>query len=265
LPTRWPNKETVSDRSQGVKLETIQTLVKYWGTNYDWRKVEAKLSFLPQFVTNIDGIDIYFIHVRSRYPNALPLIITHGWPGSILELTKTIGPLTDPTVYGGSAEDAFDVVIPSMPGYGFSEKPKGAGWDPNRIARAWDVLMKRPGYKNYVAQGGDWGARTAVVMAALWPEQCKAIVSVSGYLVTYIKANQLPLLPKAELAWWYQYYFATERGKLDYSEKRYEFNKLIWTIASPQWNFVESIYSRTAATFNNPIMSASLFIITAGD
>lgn len=158
LATRWPDKETVTDQSQGVNLEKIQALVKYWGTDYDWRKAEAKLNALPQYVTNIDGLDIYFIHVRSRHPNALPLIITHGWPGSIFELTKIIGPLTDPTAYGGRAEDAFDVVIPCIPGYGFSEKPTGTGWGPDRIARAWDVLMKRLGYKNYVAQGGDWGA-----------------------------------------------------------------------------------------------------------
>jgi len=157
LATRWPGKETVSDRSQGVQLAKLQALVSYWGTDYDWRKVEAKLNALPMFVTTIDGLDIQFIHVRSPDPNALPLIITHGWPGSILELVKVIGPLTDPTTYGGRAEDAFDVVIPSMPGYGFSGKPQSTGWGPERIARAWAVLMERLGYKRYVSQGGRLG------------------------------------------------------------------------------------------------------------
>jgi pimeloyl-ACP methyl ester carboxylesterase len=167
--TRWPDKETVTDRTQGVKLEQIQNLVKYWGTNYDWRKAEAKLNALPQFVTNIDGLDIQFVHVRSKNPNALPLIITHGWPGSVFELLKIIGPLTDPVAYGGRAEDAFDVVIPSMPGYGFSEKPKSTGWGPDRIAKAWDVLMKRLGYTHYVSQGGDWGSVVADAMARQKP------------------------------------------------------------------------------------------------
>jgi len=162
--TRWPDKETVSDQSQGVQLTKIQELLRYWGTDYDWRKTEAKLNALPQFVTSIDGLDIHFIHVRSRHANALPLIITHGWPGSILELVNTIGPLTDPIAYGGSAEDAFDVVIPSMPGYGFSGKPNGTGWGVDRIGKAWDVLMKRLGYKNYVSQGGDWGSVVADAM-----------------------------------------------------------------------------------------------------
>jgi pimeloyl-ACP methyl ester carboxylesterase len=156
--TRWPERETVEDRSQGAQLARIQALAAYWGNGYDWRKTEARLNALPQFVTTIDGVDIHFIHVRSRHPNALPLIMTHGWPGSIFELLKTVGPLTDPTAHGGSAEDAFDVVLPSMPGYGFSGKPQGTGWNPDRIARAWDVLMKRLGYDHYVSQGGDWGA-----------------------------------------------------------------------------------------------------------
>jgi pimeloyl-ACP methyl ester carboxylesterase len=156
--TKWPEQETVTDASQGVQLATIQKLARYWGTDYDWRKVEARLSALPQFVTTIDGLDIHFIHVRSKNPNALPMIIAHGWPGSVLEEIKLIGPLTDPTAYGGKAEDAFDVVIPSMPGYGFSGKPTSAGWGPERIAQAWAELMKRLGYTRYVAQGGDWGA-----------------------------------------------------------------------------------------------------------
>jgi pimeloyl-ACP methyl ester carboxylesterase len=167
--TRWPDKETVSDPSQGAQLEKLQALVHYWGTDYDWRKVEAALDALPQFTTNIDGVDIYFIHVRSRHENALPLIITHGWPGSVLELVKTIGPLTDPTAHGGSAEDAFDVVIPSLPGYGFSGKPTENGWNTDRIARAWAELMRRLGYTRYVAQGGDVGAIVDNAMARQAP------------------------------------------------------------------------------------------------
>ncbi|KQO20538.1 multidrug MFS transporter [Flavobacterium sp. Leaf82] len=168
--TRWPDKETVTDQSQGVKLQQIQNLVQYWGTIYDWRKTEAKLNALPQFVTNIDGLDIQFIQIKSKHKNALPLIITHGWPGSFFELIKVIGPLTDPTAYGGKAEDAFDLVIPSMPGYGFSEKPTGTGWGPEKIGNAWDVLMKRLGYKNYVSQGGDWGSVIADAMARQAPQ-----------------------------------------------------------------------------------------------
>jgi pimeloyl-ACP methyl ester carboxylesterase len=156
--TQWPEKETVNDTSQGVPLATMRELARYWATDYDWRKAEARLNALPQFMTTIDGLDFHFIHVRSKHKNALPLIINHGWPGSVLEQIKLIGPLTDPTRYGGKAEDAFDVVIPSMPGYGFSEKPTSTGWGPERMARAWAELMKRLGYTRYVAQGGDWGA-----------------------------------------------------------------------------------------------------------
>src|SRR5688572_12639898 len=156
--TVWPDRETVPDASQGVQLATIQALARYWATDYDWRKVEAKLNALPQFITQIDGLDIHFIHVRSKHRHALPLIVNHGWPGSIIEQLKIIGPLTDPTAYGGRAEDAFDVVIPSMPGYGFSGKPTGTGWGPERMGRAWALLMNRLGYRHYVAQGGDWGA-----------------------------------------------------------------------------------------------------------
>ena len=163
--TRWPDRETVADQSQGVQLAKLQELVRYWGTDYDWRKIETKLNALPQFVTTIDGVDIHFIHVRSRNANALPVIITHGWPGSVIEQLKLIDPLTDPTAHGGSAEDAFDVVIPSLPGYGFSGRPTGAGWDPDRIARAWAELMKRLGYTRYVAQGGDWGSPVSSAMA----------------------------------------------------------------------------------------------------
>jgi len=156
--TKWPERETVTDASQGVQLATIQSLAQYWGTEYDWRKIEEKLNALPQFITEIDGLDIHFIHVRSRHENALPLIVTHGWPGSITEQMKIIDPLVNPTAHGGSASDAFHVVIPSIPGYGFSGKPTSTGWDPDHIARAWVVLMKRLGYTKFVAQGGDWGA-----------------------------------------------------------------------------------------------------------
>ena len=163
--TRWSDRETVADRSQGVQLEKLQTLVRYWGTDYDWRRAEDKLNALPQFKTAIDGIDIHFIHVRSRHSNALPLIMTHGWPGSVFEVLKTVGPLTDPTAHGGRAEDAFHLVLPSMPGYGFSSKPSGTGWNPDRIARAWAELMQRLGYTRYVAQGGDWGSPVSSAMA----------------------------------------------------------------------------------------------------
>jgi pimeloyl-ACP methyl ester carboxylesterase len=156
--TRWPERETVSDDSQGVRLALMQDLARYWGTDYDWAKCEAKLNALPNFTTEIDGLEIHFIHVRSRHQDALPLIVTHGWPGSVIEQLKIIDPLTDPTVHGASAADAFDVVIPSLPGHGFSAKPATTGWDPARIARAWAELMKRLGYTRFVAQGGDWGA-----------------------------------------------------------------------------------------------------------
>jgi pimeloyl-ACP methyl ester carboxylesterase len=169
--TRWPDKETVSDQSQGVQLATMQKLARYWSTEYDWRKCEAKLKALPNFITTIDGVDIHFIHVRSKNANALPIIITHGWPGSIIEQLKIIEPLTNPTAHGGSASDAFDVVIPSLPGYGFSGKPTTTGWDPIRIARAWIELMKRLGYKKYVAQGGDWGNAVTEQMALLAPPE----------------------------------------------------------------------------------------------
>ncbi len=167
--TRWPDKETVTDASQGVQLATMQKLADYWATDYDWRKCEAKLNAFPQFATTIDGLEIHFIHVRSKNPNALPIIITHGWPGSIIEELKIIGPLTDPAAYGGKAEDSFDVVIPSLPGYGFSGKPTAPGWTPVTIAKAWDTLMKRLGYTRYVAQGGDWGNAVSEVMALQQP------------------------------------------------------------------------------------------------
>ena len=165
LATRWPDQETVPDATQGVQFATVQALAHYWATDYDWRKIETKLNALPQFITAIEGLDIHFIHVRSKHKNALPLIVTHGWPGSIIEQMKIIDPLVNPTAHGGKAEDAFDVVIPSIPGYGFSERPTRAGWSPDRIARAWITLMKRLGYTQFVAQGGDWGAIITDLMA----------------------------------------------------------------------------------------------------
>ena len=172
---KWPEAEPVPDASQGVQLATMQKLARYWATDYDWRKFEARLNTLPQFITRIDGLDIHFIHVRSKHPNAMPLIITHGWPGSIVEQMKIIDPLTNPTAHGGSASDAFDVVIPSLPGYGFSGKPDTTGWDPQRIARAWVVLMKRLGYSRFVAQGGDWGAMVSDVMGTQAPPELLGI------------------------------------------------------------------------------------------
>jgi pimeloyl-ACP methyl ester carboxylesterase len=173
--TRFPEREPVTDASQGVQLATIQKLARYWATEYDWRKCEERLSALPQFITEIDGLDIHFIHVRSKHKDALPLIVTHGWPGSIVEQMKIIDPLTDPTAHGGSASDAFHVVIPSMPGYGYSGKPATTGWDTTRIARAWTVLMDRLGYTRYVAQGGDWGAFITEQMGVLAPPELLGI------------------------------------------------------------------------------------------
>jgi pimeloyl-ACP methyl ester carboxylesterase len=173
--TQWPEKETVADQSQGLPLATMQKLARYWATEYDWRKVEARLNTFPQYITEIDGLDIHFIHVRSKHPNALPLIVTHGWPGSVIEQLKIIDPLVNPTAHGGRAEDSFDVVIPSMPGYGFSGKPTSTGWGVERMARAWDVLMKRLGYTRYVAQGGDWGAFVIDLMGVQAPAGLLAI------------------------------------------------------------------------------------------
>ena len=168
--TRWPERETVSDASQGVQFATIQKLARYWGAEHDWSKCEAKLKALPNFITNIDGLDIHFIHVKSKNANALPMIITHGWPGSVIEQLKVVDPLTNPTAHGGTVADSFDVVIPSLPGYGFSAKPVAAGWDPQRVARAWGVLMTRLGYTRYVAQGGDWGNAVTEQMALQTPQ-----------------------------------------------------------------------------------------------
>ena len=173
--TRWPDRETVPDASQGVQLATMQKLADYWATEYDWRKVEARLNSLPNFITTIDGLDIHFIHAKSKHENALPIIVTHGWPGSIIEQLKIIEPLTDPTAHGGTADDAFDVVIPSLPGYGFSARPTEVGWGPPRIVQAWLTLMKRLGYSRFTAQGGDWGALITEILGAIAPPELVAV------------------------------------------------------------------------------------------
>jgi pimeloyl-ACP methyl ester carboxylesterase len=187
--TRWPSKELVADRSQGVQLATLQELARYWTTDYDWRKCEARLNALPQFTTEIDGVDIHFIHVKSRHKNALPLIMTHGWPGSVIELLETVGPLTDPTAHGGKAEDAFDLVLPSLPGYGLSAEPKELGWGPGRMAKAWAELMHRLGYTRYVAQGGDVGAAVTDAMARMAPE---GLVGIHTNLLVTVLAGGPP-------------------------------------------------------------------------
>src|SRR5918999_5179307 len=197
--TRWPTKELVKDRSQGVQLATMRELVRYWATEYDWRKTEAKLNALPQFVTKIDGVDIHFIHVKSRHANALPLIMTHGWPGSVIELLETVGPLTDPTKYGGTPEDAFHLVLPSLPGYGFSGEPTELGWDAARTGRAWAELMHRLGYTRYVAQGGDVGALVTDLMGR------QAVEGLVGYHLNLLPAvlaigDQLPKESEKERA-----------------------------------------------------------------
>ena len=188
--TRWPSKELVADRSQGVQLEALQALVRYWETDYDWRKAEAKLNALPQFTTEIDGVDIHFIHVKSQHDGALPLIMTHGWPGSVIELLDSVGPLTDPTAHGGSAEDAFHLVLPSLPGYGFSGEPAEIGWNVGRIAKAWAELMRRLGYARYVAQGGDVGASVTDAMGRQAPDGLLGIHT--NLLVTILAGSPMP-------------------------------------------------------------------------
>jgi pimeloyl-ACP methyl ester carboxylesterase len=197
--TRWPSKELVADRSQGVQLATLQELARYWTTDYDWRKAEAKLNALPQFMTEIDGVDIHFIHVRSSHENALPLIMTHGWPGSVIELLETIGPLTDPTAHGGNPEDAFHLLLPSLPGYGFSGEPTELGWESGRIARAWAELMDRLGYTRYVAQGGDVGAAVTDAMGRQAPEGLLGI-HISLLVASLGLEDQLPAESEQERA-----------------------------------------------------------------
>ena len=208
--TRWPERETVADFSQGVKLATVQSLARYWATDYDWRKCEARLNAVPNFITNIDGLDIHFIHVKSKHANALPMIITHGWPGSIVEQLKVVEPLTNPTAHGGRAEDAFHVVIPSLPGYGFSGKPTAPGWNPIRIAKAWATLMQRLGYTQYVAQGGDWGNAVSEIMAL---QQPAGLLGISTNMASTVPADVSKALsfnqpPPANLS-------AEERGAWD--------------------------------------------------
>jgi pimeloyl-ACP methyl ester carboxylesterase len=195
--TRWPSKELVADRSQGVQLTTLQELARYWTTDYDWRKAEAKLNALPQFTTDIDGVDIHFIHVRSRHENALPLIMTHGWPGSVIELLEVVGPLTDPTAHGGDADDAFDLVLPSLPGYGFSGEPTEVGWDPGRVAQAWAKLMRSLGYTRYVAQGGDVGASVTDAMGREAPE---GLLGIHMNLLVTVLAGPQPAESEQERA-----------------------------------------------------------------
>jgi pimeloyl-ACP methyl ester carboxylesterase len=196
--TRWPSKELVADRSQGVQLATLQALARYWATEYDWRKIEARLNALPQFTTEIDGVDLHFIHVRSRYENALPLIMTHGWPGSVIELLEVVNPLTDPTAHGGRAEDAFDLVVPSLPGYGFSGEPTELGWNVGRVAPAWAELMRRLGYTRYVAQGGDVGAAVTDAMGRQAPEGLLGIHV--NLLVTVLAGGPMPSETEEERA-----------------------------------------------------------------
>jgi len=195
--TRWPSKELVDDRSQGVQLAALQTLARYWTSDYDWRKAEAKLNALPQFTTEIDGVDIHFIHVKSEQENALPLIMTHGWPGSVIELLDSVGPLTDPTVHGGSAEDAFHLVLPSLPGYGLSGEPVDVGWDLGRTAQAWAELMRRLGYTRYVAQGGDVGAGVTDAMGRQAPE---GLVGIHTNLLVPALSSTMPTHTEAERA-----------------------------------------------------------------
>src|SRR5690348_1975487 len=206
--TKWPEKELAQNSQDGVPLHTMQNLAKYWGGQYDWKRCEAKLSALPQFTTEINGLDIHFIHVKSKHANALPVIVTHGWPGSIIEQLKIIEPLTNPTAHGGSASDAFDVVIPSLPGYGFSGKPTAPGWNPPRIAKAWATLMNRLGYKEYVAQGGDWGNAISETMALQQPPGLLAIhtnmsATLPGEIVKFIPGGPEPagLSPDEKRAW----------------------------------------------------------------
>ena len=206
--TRWPERETVADETQGVQLATMQELIRYWGSEYDFGRIEARLNALPQFITEIDGLDIHFIHVKSPHEDALPLIITHGWPGSVVEMLNVVGPLADPTAHGGNAEDAFDVVVPSMPGYGFSGKPAATGWDPVHIAKAWVALMRRLGYTRFVAQGGDWGAQITDVMGADAPPELLGIHSnmpgtVPPEIAKTLGATQEPsgLSPDESRAW----------------------------------------------------------------
>jgi pimeloyl-ACP methyl ester carboxylesterase len=251
--TRWPEKELVRDKTQGVQLATMEELARYWASTYDWRKCEAKLNSFPQFVTNIDGLDIHFIHVRSKHPNALPLIVTHGWPGSIVEQLKIIDPLTNPTAYGASASDAFDLVIPSLPGYGFSGKPATTGWDPARIARAWAVLMKRLGYTRYVAQGGDWGNAVSEQLALLTPPGLLGIHTNMPATVPSDVAKALefgsppPRLSAEEKGAWAQLDFFYKNG-LGYAEEMAHRPQTLYALADSPVGLAAWILDHDAAS-----------------
>jgi pimeloyl-ACP methyl ester carboxylesterase len=253
--TTWPDKETVTDATQGVQLATMKKLANYWATDYDWRKVEARLNAQPQFVTTIDGLDIHFIWVRSKNPNALPVIITHGWPGSIIEQLKVIGPLTDPVAYGGKAEDSFDVVIPSLPGYGFSGKPTAPGWDPTHVARAWIVLMKRLGYTRYVAQGGDWGNSITELMALEAPPGLLAIhtnmaATIPADIEKALQTNQAPpyALSVDEKRAWDQLDFFYKHG-LGYAQEMAGRPQTLYGIADSPVGLAAWILDHDAASY----------------
>ncbi len=247
LATRWPEKEPVNDQSQGTPLATVKALANYWATAYDWRKVEARLNALPQFITEIDGLDIHFIHVKSKHKNALPIIVTHGWPGSVIEQLKIIGPLTDPTAFGGKAEDAFDVVIPSMPGYGYSGKPTSTGWGPAHIADAWVTLMNRLGYEKFYAQGGDWGGLITDIMAAQHPDNVLGI------------ATNFPCAAPVEidkLAWAAA---PAPAGLSDEEKKAYE--QLVFSYKHVTYAYIMGARPQTLlATADSPVGLATIFL-----
>jgi pimeloyl-ACP methyl ester carboxylesterase len=249
LATRWPEKEPVNDQTQGVPLATMKALAKYWATEYDWRKVEARLNALPQFITEIDGLDIHFVHIRSKHKNAIPIIITHGWPGSVIEQLKIIGPLTDPTAFGGKAEDAFDVVIPSMPGYGYSGKPGTTGWGPSRIAYAWVTLMKRLGYEKFFAQGGDWGGLITDVMAVQSPD------NVLGMATNFPCTVPVEINNAAFVG-------APAPGGLSAEEKK-AYDQLVFAYKHVSYAFIMGSRPQTLlATADSPVASPRCFLIT---
>ncbi|MFL5614980.1 MAG: epoxide hydrolase family protein [Gemmatimonadaceae bacterium] len=254
--TKWPERETVSDTTQGVQLATMQALAQYWATEHDWRKCETKLNSYPQFITEIDGLDIHFIHVKSKHANALPLIITHGWPGSIVEQLKIIDPLTNPTAHGGSASDAFHIVIPSLPGYGFSAKPTAPGWNPPRIAKAWTTLMKRLGYTQFVAQGGDWGNSVSEVMALQAPPELLGIstnmaATVPPEISKALAGNEAPpsSLTADERRAWNQLDFFYKKG-LGYANEMALRPETLYGIADSPVGLAAWILDHDAASYD---------------